>query len=177
MNKHDILNGELFTKRGALCVALAAGTLVAGACLAATGPEPSPATGGNPELTVDHSAVNRAHVAAGSFAPVVQKVAPSVVQVFVTGKDTTRHQQMSADQMDQFRRFFGGQRQFGGREGSDQMNPNDAESPRLHGLGSGVIVSADGYILTNNHVAGDASEIRVALADGREFPATVVGTD
>jgi serine protease Do len=48
---------------------------------------------------------------------------------------------------------------------------------RQRGTGSGVIVSADGYILTNNHVAGDADEIKVTLADGREFKAKRVGTD
>jgi serine protease Do len=45
------------------------------------------------------------------------------------------------------------------------------------GTGSGVIISPDGYILTNNHVAGDADEIKVKLGDGREFKATRVGTD
>src|SRR5215831_7844140 len=45
------------------------------------------------------------------------------------------------------------------------------------GTGSGVIISPDGYILTNNHVAGDADEIKVKLGDGREFRATRVGTD
>ncbi len=46
-----------------------------------------------------------------------------------------------------------------------------------HGLGSGVIVSADGYILTNNHVVGNASDIQVALNDGRQFTAKLVGAD
>jgi serine protease Do len=48
---------------------------------------------------------------------------------------------------------------------------------RQRGTGSGVIISADGYILTNNHVAGDAEQISVKLADGREFKAKVVGKD
>ncbi len=86
-------------------------------------------------------------------------------------------QAMSGDQMEQFRRFFGGQPQFRGDGQSGGMIPNESDSPRLHGLGSRVIVSADGYILTNNHVVGEASAIRVALADGREFEAKVVGTD
>src|SRR5437868_2652965 len=45
------------------------------------------------------------------------------------------------------------------------------------GTGSGIIISADGYILTNNHVAGEADEIKVKLADGREFKAKRVGAD
>jgi serine protease Do len=62
---------------------------------------------------------------------------------------------------DQFRRFFG-------------QIPHEYKQ---HGLGSGVIVSADGYILTNNHVAGHADEIHVRLLDKREFTAKVVGKD
>jgi len=66
------------------------------------------------------------------------------------------------DPFEQFRRFFG------------QAVPHDFKE---HGLGSGVIVSADGYILTNNHVVGNAEEIDVALFDKREFKAKVVGKD
>src|SRR6202046_655785 len=67
-----------------------------------------------------------------------------------------------ADPFDQLRRYFGqgGQREY-----------------KQHGLGSGVIVSADGYILTNNHVVGNADEIHVTLQDKREFTAKVIGKD
>jgi len=66
------------------------------------------------------------------------------------------------DPFDQLRRYFGqgGQREY-----------------KQHGLGSGVIVSADGYILTNNHVVGNAEEIHVTLQDRREFTAKVIGKD
>jgi serine protease DegQ len=63
-----------------------------------------------------------------------------------------------------FRHFFEDQQQ-------------DAESRPDNSLGSGVIVSSQGYILTNNHVVESADEIEVALADGRNFSAKVVGTD
>jgi serine protease Do len=53
----------------------------------------------------------------------------------------------------------------------------DAQPRRQRGTGSGVIISPDGYILTNNHVAGDAQQITVKLADGREFRAKRIGTD
>jgi len=55
--------------------------------------------------------------------------------------------------------------------------PFEGQPRRQRGTGSGVIISADGYILTNNHVAADAEQITVKLADGREFKAKRVGTD
>jgi serine protease Do len=66
------------------------------------------------------------------------------------------------DPFDQLRRYFG------------QGAPHDYKQ---HGLGSGVIVSPDGYILTNNHVVGNAEEIHVTLMDKREFTAKVIGKD
>jgi serine protease DegQ len=64
-----------------------------------------------------------------------------------------------------FRRFFG-----------DRFNA-DSRPQRVSNLGSGVIVSADGYILTNHHVIEAADEIQVALPDGKTLPADIVGTD
>ena len=60
-----------------------------------------------------------------------------------------------------------------------QLFPNmpESEERKQEGLGSGVIVSADGYILTNNHVVEGADELKVSLADDREFVAKVIGTD
>jgi serine protease Do len=101
-----------------------------------------------------------------SFGSVVQKVAPSVVKVFVTIKAS--EDPMSNPDMEFFRRFFGG-------EGLNQLNPGQLRTE--HGLGSGVIVSSDGYILTNNHVVNNTREIQVTLNDGRQFTAKVIGTD
>jgi serine protease Do len=92
-------------------------------------------------------------------------VAPSVVKIFVTMKVNNP---FTNSDMDFFRRFFGG-------EGLNPLNPG--RSPTEHGLGSGVIVSPDGYILTNNHVVNNATEIQVALNDGRQFTAKVIGSD
>jgi S1-C subfamily serine protease len=103
-----------------------------------------------------------------SFASIVQTVAPSVVKVFVTMK--AAENPISNPDIEFFRRFFGGY-------GLNQMNPDQLNSPTEHGLGSGVIVSPDGYILTNNHVVSKASEIQVALNDGPQFTAKVIGAD
>jgi serine protease Do len=104
-----------------------------------------------------------------SFAPVVQKVMPSVVNIFSSRKVKTDYRQMELFSEDPlFRRFFGDQ--FGGRN----LIPRERQE---RSLGSGVIISPDGYIVTNNHVVDDASDIKVSLSDKREFTARVVGTD
>ena len=104
-----------------------------------------------------------------SFAPVVKKVAPSVVKVFTTTKAKASAMRGGPFEDPFFRQFFGNQ--FGG-----QGIP-EANMPPQHGIGSGVIVTKDGYILTNNHVVDEADELKVALQDGREFTAKVVGKD
>ncbi len=151
--------------------AVGAAALAVGTAVALTDPNPpaKPSDVAQPEVKVEHAPVDRARTPAGSFAPIVQKVAPSVVEIFVTSKPGA--QQFNSDETDLFDRFFGQQRRRNGPGNEDSF------APRQHGLGSGVIVSADGYILTNRHVVKDASEIRVALSDGREFTAKLVGAD
>jgi serine protease Do len=101
------------------------------------------------------------------------KVTPAIVNVSVTSKqkvDTT-----SQNMPDDMQQFFG--QQFGwnfGRQFGQQMRPQ----PRIeHGIGSGVIISPDGYIVTNNHVVDGATEIRVTMSDRRILPAKLIGTD
>jgi serine protease Do len=102
-----------------------------------------------------------------SFADVIEKASPAVVTISSTRVIKASEQQgqnpFSADPF--FRQFFGGQ---GGQHPRDE---------RERGLGSGVIVSPDGYILTNNHVVDKATSLKVALSDGRSFSAKTVGTD
>ena len=125
----------------------------------------------------------------GSFAPLVKHVLPTVVSVRIV-QDVKPSMGMGGpgegdegdeegpgggggggggmppgggggDPFEQFRRFFG-------------QIPREYKQ---HGLGSGVIISPDGYILTNNHVVGAADEIKVTLNDKREFTAKVIGKD
>jgi serine protease Do len=104
-----------------------------------------------------------------TFAPVVQKVMPSVVNIFSSRKVKTESRNVGAFGDDPlFRRFFGDQ--FGGQS----FTPREREE---RSLGSGVIISPDGYIVTNNHVVDGASDIKVSLSDKREFAARMVGTD
>jgi serine protease Do len=100
-----------------------------------------------------------------SYADVVKAVAPAVVTIRVEGRAQASPTSFSDD--DLLRRFFGDQ--FEG--------PRQPRSFRQRGLGSGVIVSSDGYILTNHHVVGGADDIRVDLIDGRSLKARLIGSD
>ncbi|MEW6119391.1 MAG: Do family serine endopeptidase [Pseudomonadota bacterium] len=96
-----------------------------------------------------------------SFAPAANRVIPAVVNVFTQQK--VRGPSHPALQDPIFRYFFG-----------DRL---DARPRQASNLGSGVIVSPNGYILTNHHVVEAADEIQIALADGKTLPARVVGAD
>lgn len=102
-----------------------------------------------------------------SFAELADKLSPTVVNVKVTKveKADFKHPQMHADPFGEFfGHFF---------QGAPQM-PRDNRS---QGAGSGVIISENGYILTNNHVVENAQEVTVTLADNKEFAAKVIGRD
>ncbi|MCC7174427.1 MAG: DegQ family serine endoprotease [Bryobacterales bacterium] len=104
-----------------------------------------------------------------SFAPVVKKALPAVVEVTSSKVVKTPAGFFGPGQMDP---FF---RQFFGDDSSGRFNA--PREQREQGVGSGVIVSPEGYILTNNHVVDGAKDVRVVLTDKREFKASVVGTD
>jgi len=100
------------------------------------------------------------------------RVTPAIVNVAVTSKEKvdTSAQQVPDEMQQFFGPFFGQQGQQFGR----QMHPQ----PRFeHGIGSGVIISPDGYIVTNNHVVEGATDIRVTMSDRRILPAKLIGTD
>jgi Do/DeqQ family serine protease len=109
-----------------------------------------------------------AAVAAASYAPVVDRVMPAVVTLRVEKRASMVPTGQQLQIPEELRRFFGDQMpQMRGQRG-----------PRVErGLGSGVIVSQDGYILTNNHVVDGVTGIKVELPDKRTFTAKVVGTD
>jgi serine protease Do len=105
------------------------------------------------------------------FADVAEEVIPTVVSITSTKIDTVVYQ-------DPFSQFFWGSpfEDFFGSPRQQRRRPQEQHIPKS-GFGSGVIVSSDGYILTNYHVVGEADEIMVRMADEREFEATIVGID
>ena len=104
-----------------------------------------------------------------SYAPLVKEVLPSVVNI---SSSKVVHNRVSSDDESPMDPFF---RQFFGDDFNRKFNiPRDL---REKALGSGVIVSPEGYILTNNHVVDGATDVRITLSDKREFKARVVGTD
>jgi serine protease DegQ len=100
-----------------------------------------------------------------SYSMAAQKAMPAVVNIFTSKKALPNpHQRFLDDPA--FRQFFG-----------DQLEGMETPSQPDNSLGSGVIVSEQGLILTNNHVIATADAIEIALVDGRKLPATVIGTD
>src|SRR5580700_6344437 len=106
------------------------------------------------------------------------RVTPAVVNVTVTSKASP--QQSSDDSSQDMQQFFApfGGNPFGGTPFGHQFNMPNNSRPRVeHGLGSGVIISPDGYIVTNNHVVEGATDIRVTMSNRNVFSAKLIGTD
>ena len=114
-----------------------------------------------PIINVDTTPILRDAKSTGSFAPVVKKAAPSVINIYSTRTVHLRRNGAFDDPL--FSQFFG--------------DPSGGDR-REHSLGSGIIISSDGYILTANHVVAGMDEIKVAIPDSKqEYTAKVIGTD
>ncbi len=117
------------------------------------------------------SAAPAGRVALPDFSSLVEAVGPAVVNISVTSIDKSSPAALPFDENDPFFEFF---RRFGipGQGQGQQAQPRVQQ-----GVGSGFILSADGYILTNAHVVDGATEVTVKLTDKREFKAKVIGAD
>ena len=128
----------------------------------------APKADASPQLNVQDAPLSRDLKAGASFAPIIKRVAPSVVNIY---SSMTIHERQAPNPLLNdpfFRRFFG----------DDSGGQPQRRDRKTQSLGSGVIVSSDGYILTANHVVEGADKVKVALASGeKEFDAKVIGTD
>ena len=106
-----------------------------------------------------------------SFADIFEKVSPAVVQINVTSKASP--QSLRIPGLEGFDIVPRGKK-APGQDGEDGDTP---AAPKQQSAGSGFFISADGYIVTNNHVVADADDIQVVMKDGRELKATLVGRD
>ncbi len=104
-----------------------------------------------------------------NFTEGARKAMPAVVHITAAESSELAQQRRQDQPNDQLRRFFGDDFNFG--------NPFGGGQQLKKGSGSGVIISDDGYIVTNNHVVEFADEVMVTLYDNHEYQATVVGTD
>jgi serine protease Do len=102
------------------------------------------------------------------------RVTPAVVNVTVTSR--TKVDQTAEQMPDDMQQFFG--QQFGKQFGPFQFGPHGSRGPQIeHGMGSGVVISPEGYIVTNNHVVDGAVDIRVTTSNRHVMKAKLVGTD
>jgi serine protease Do len=117
--------------------------------------------GTEPAIRVETTPVNRDAKLGASYAPVVKKAAPSVVNIYTTRTVHMRVFQNPFFNDPLFQQFFGSR----------------VVTKKQRILGSGVIVSPDGYILTANHVVAGADEVKVKAGDKKEYTARIVGKD
>jgi serine protease Do len=135
--------------------------VIAGVLALALGTTALTALPGTAQQSAPVAGVALARPAGPDFAEIAARVGPSVVRV-MTGERATPARDRASPQEEMMRRF--------GR-------PAPEQGQRRAGQGSGFVIHADGFIVTNAHVVGDAAEVKVELADGREMQARVVGRD
>jgi len=129
------------------------------------------------ETSEDFQHLDRANRA---FINLVKRTRPAVVQITTQTRRnrivTSRRNQLTPEQEEEFRRFFGDESPFRRFFQEPERIPLPNQRP-TRGIGSGVIVSDDGYILTNNHVIEGTDAIKVTLSNGKEYDAELVGRD
>lgn len=138
-------------------------------------------TNDTPEISEDFLHLERANRA---FIDLVKRTRPAVVQITTQTIPNriviSERNQLTPEEEEQWRRFFGDEFPLPFRRPFEEPEripiPNPRPSPS-RGIGSGVIVSPDGYILTNNHVIDGTDAIKVTLSNGKEYEAEVVGRD
>lgn len=124
-------------------------------------PQASPPSAAASATTATSASTNATGAAANTYSVAAKRALPAIVKIATSAQRRARNP-LADDPT--FQRFFGRQR-------------DDASAQQLIGEGSGVIVRADGYILTNNHVVEGAQQIQVELTDKRVLPAKIIGVD
>ncbi|HSR09828.1 MAG TPA: trypsin-like peptidase domain-containing protein, partial [Thermodesulfobacteriota bacterium] len=156
------------SRKTAVVAALVLGLIFLVAVLGMASPSRRPAQVAEIKETTSGPVASPPAGAPTSFSDLAKKLSPTVVNVKVTKVEKTGDMQMpSLPEDSPFGDFF---KQF------PNMVPKP-EKRQVQGTGSGVIISPDGYILTNNHVVDGAKEVTVTVADKEEYTAQVVGRD
>jgi serine protease Do len=136
----------------------------------------------NPIAPINNASIDPLLALDQATEAVASRVTPAVVNIAVTSHRTEQpaaeEEGGGGDGDNPFSQFFGpGSGQGSGQQFGHGMPGGRGQRQIEHGIGSGVIISPDGYIVTNNHVVDGAMEVRVTLHDRRSFPAKVIGTD